>query len=60
MLITKFEHKSKRVKGLSFHQTRPWILTSLHDGSIQMFDYRTGTILEKFEEHEGKVSSIYR
>ncbi len=54
MMITKFEAKSKRVKGLSFHKYRPWILASLHNGSINMFDYRAAVLLEKFEDHDGK------
>jgi len=54
MLITKFEAKSKRVKGLSFHKYRPWILASLHNGSINLFDYRASVLLEKFEDHDGK------
>jgi coatomer protein complex subunit alpha (xenin) len=51
---TKFEAKSKRVKGLSFHKYRPWILASLHNGSINLFDYRAAVLLEKFEDHDGK------
>jgi hypothetical protein len=27
-----------KVKGLSFHSIRPWILTSLHNGVIQLWD----------------------
>ena len=38
--MIKFEKKSKRVKGLSFHKYRPWILASLHNGSINLLDYR--------------------
>ncbi|PVV01350.1 hypothetical protein BB560_004233, partial [Smittium megazygosporum] len=53
-----FEPKSGRVKGLSFHPKRPWILSSLHNGSIQLWDYRMGTLLDKFEEHEGPVRGI--
>ena len=34
-MLTKFETKSNRVKGLSFHPKRPWILASLHSGVIQ-------------------------
>lgn len=54
MLINKFETKSKRVKGLCFHPTRPWVLVSLHNGVIQLFDYRVGVLIDKFSEHEGK------
>ena len=54
MIKNKFEAKSKRVKGLSFHKHRPWILASLHNGSINLFDYRAALCLEKFEDHDGK------
>ncbi|XP_050302068.1 coatomer subunit alpha [Anthonomus grandis grandis] len=57
-MLTKFETKSARVKGLSFHPKRPWILTSLHNGSIQLWDYRMCTLLEKFDEHDGPVRGI--
>jgi coatomer protein complex subunit alpha (xenin) len=61
--MTKFEAKSKRVKGLSFHKYRPWILASLHNGSINLFDYRAAVLLEKFEDHDGSIAifdSYYR
>jgi len=54
----KFESKSNRVKGLAFHPTRPWILTSLHNGQIQLYDYIRQTIIDKFEEHDGPVRGI--
>ncbi|XP_033100225.1 coatomer subunit alpha-like [Anneissia japonica] len=57
-MLTKFETKSARVKGLSFHPNRPWILTSLHNGVIQLWDYRMCTLLEKFDEHDGPVRGI--
>ena len=53
-MLTKFETKSKRVKGLSFHKHRPWVLASLHNGSIHLFDYRAQVLLEKFDDHNGK------
>ncbi|XP_011503846.1 PREDICTED: coatomer subunit alpha [Ceratosolen solmsi marchali] len=57
-MLTKFETKSARVKGLSFHSKRPWILASLHNGVIQLWDYRMCTLLEKFDEHDGPVRGI--
>ncbi|VEN35072.1 unnamed protein product [Callosobruchus maculatus] len=57
-MLTKFETKSARVKGLSFHPKRPWILVSLHNGCIQLWDYRMCTLLEKFDEHDGPVRGI--
>jgi len=57
-MLTKFESKSNRVKGLSFHPIRPWILAALHNGHIQLWDYRMGTCLDRFEEHEGPVRGV--
>lgn len=42
--------------GLSFHPKRPWILASLHNGIIQLWDYRMCTLIDKFDEHDGKIS----
>ncbi|TKY49936.1 Coatomer subunit alpha-1 [Spatholobus suberectus] len=58
-MLTKFETKSNRVKGLSFHRTRPWVLASLHSGVIQLWDYRMGTLVDRFEEHEGPVRGVH-
>ncbi len=57
--LIKFETKSNRVKGLAFHPKRPWIAASLHNGIVQIFDYRMGTLLEKFEEHDGPVRGVH-
>lgn len=35
-MLTKFESKSARVKGLAFHPVRPWICATLHNGVIQL------------------------
>lgn len=40
IMIVKFSNKSERVKGLSFHPLRPWLLAGLHTGNIQLWDYR--------------------
>ena len=39
--------------GLSFHPFRPWILASLHNGVIQLWDYRMCTLIDRFDEHDG-------
>jgi len=57
-MLTKFETKSPRVKGLAFHPTRPWVLASLHNGVIQLWDYRMCTLLDKFDEHDGPVRGV--
>lgn len=58
-MLTKFETKSNRVKGLSLHAKRPWILVSLHSGVIQLWDYRMGTLIDKFDEHDGPVRGVH-
>ncbi|KAH7575011.1 hypothetical protein ACOSP7_005567 [Xanthoceras sorbifolium] len=58
-MLTKFETKSNRVKGLSFHSKRPWILASLHSGVIQLWDYRMGTLIDRFDEHDGPVRGVH-
>ncbi|XP_065843949.1 coatomer subunit alpha-like [Oscarella lobularis] len=57
-MLTKFETKSARVKGLSFHPVRPWILASLHNGIIQLWDYRIHTLIDRYDEHDGPVRGI--
>ncbi|PRP73576.1 coatomer protein complex [Planoprotostelium fungivorum] len=57
-MLIKLETKSNRVKGLSFHPTRPWVLASLHNGVIQLYDYRIRTLVDKFEEHDGPVRGL--
>jgi hypothetical protein len=36
-MLTKFESKSARVKGLAFHPVRPWVCASLHNGVVQLY-----------------------
>jgi len=57
-MLIKFDTKSARVKGISFHPKRPWVLCSLHTGSIQLWDYRMCTIIDKFDEHDGPVRGV--
>ncbi|ORX92400.1 Coatomer, alpha subunit [Basidiobolus meristosporus CBS 931.73] len=57
-MLFKWESTSTRVKGLAFHPRRPWVLTSLHSGGLELWDYRTGALLERFEEHTGPVRGV--
>ncbi|KAJ3678696.1 hypothetical protein LUZ60_002499 [Juncus effusus] len=58
-MLIKFETKSSRVKGLSFHSKRPWILASLHSGVIQLWDYQTGALIDQFHGHDGPVRAVH-
>lgn len=74
VMLTKFESKSNRVKGicslfiscyrlihavlsfssgLAFHPTQPLLAAALHNGSVQLWNYRMGVLVDRFEEHEG-------
>lgn len=57
-MLIKYETRSKRVKGLAFHPRRPWILSSLHSGQINLYDYRMGTLVDSFNEHDGPVRGL--
>ena len=54
----QFESKSNRVKGIAFHPKLPLLAASLHNGSIQLWNYQTGTIYDRLEDHEGPVRGI--
>lgn len=56
--LIKFETRSNRVKGISFHPKRSWVLCGLHNGAVQIWDYRMGTLIDRFEEHEGPVRGV--
>lgn len=57
-MLTKFESKSTRAKGIAFHPSRPWVLVALFSSTIQLWDYRMGVLLHRFEDHEGPVRGI--
>lgn len=57
-MLTKFESKSTRAKGMAFHPSRPLALVTLFSSTIQLWDYRMGTLLHKFEDHEGPVRAV--
>lgn len=57
-MLTKFESKSSRAKGVAFHPKRPWVLVSLHSSTIQLWDYRMGTLIDRFEDHNGPVRCV--
>ncbi|CUM64377.1 uncharacterized protein PRCAT00001979001 [Priceomyces carsonii] len=57
-MLTKFESKSSRAKGVAFHPRRPWVLVSLSSSTIQLWDYRMGTLIDRFEDHDGPVRCV--
>ncbi|KAM0749301.1 coatomer protein complex, subunit alpha [Meredithblackwellia eburnea MCA 4105] len=57
-MLTKFESKSNRVKGVSFHPRLTLLAASLHSGSIQLWNFQMGVLVDRFEEHDGPVRGI--
>ena len=53
-----YEAESARVKGIAFHPKFPWILTSLHNGEILLYDYVHKMLIDKFIEHDGPVRCV--
>lgn len=41
--------RSERVKGIDFHPTEPWILTTLYSGHVYIWSYETQSIVKTFE-----------
>jgi len=56
--IPKGEPRSPLIAGSQLINFRPWILVSLHSSTIQLWDYRMGTLIDRFEEHDGPVRGI--
>jgi len=46
--------------GLAFHPTQPLLAASLHNGSVQLWNYRMGVLVDRFEEHEGEEINVPR
>ncbi|EME79367.1 uncharacterized protein MYCFIDRAFT_167247 [Pseudocercospora fijiensis CIRAD86] len=41
--------RSERVKGIDFHASEPWILTTLYSGHVYIWSYETQSIIKTFE-----------
>lgn len=50
---------SDKVLGVSFHSRKPWILASLLRGGIELWDYRLGKLIQRFDEHDGPVHGVH-
>ncbi|KAL0568744.1 Coatomer subunit beta' [Marasmius crinis-equi] len=54
----KLFNRSDRVKGVDFHPTEPWIITGLYNGSVNIYNHETGTLVKTFEVAEVPVRCI--
>ncbi|RMZ87728.1 hypothetical protein DV736_g5039, partial [Chaetothyriales sp. CBS 134916] len=41
--------RSERVKGIDFHDTEPWILTTLYNGHAHIWSYETQAVIKSYE-----------
>ena len=51
--VMVYSFPSYLIAGLAFHPTQPLLAASLHNGSVQLWNYRMGVLVDRFEEHEG-------
>jgi coatomer protein complex subunit alpha (xenin) len=58
-MFVKLEVETPRVKGLSFHPTRTWLLASFHSGEIVIYDYEQGVFFQRYNDHKGAVRSVH-
>mmetsp|Transcript_27851 Transcript_27851/g.109217 ORF Transcript_27851/g.109217 Transcript_27851/m.109217 type:complete len:349 (-) Transcript_27851:4020-5066(-) len=47
--------RSERVKCVDLHPTEPWVLSSLYDGTMHIYDYSTETVVKSFEVSEQPI-----
>eukprot|EP00124_Ichthyophonus_hoferi_P003757 Ihof_evm2s349 gene=Ihof_evmTU2s349 len=45
----KLSARSDRVKGVDLHPTEPWLLCSLYNGNVNVWNYETETLVKTFE-----------
>lgn len=48
----KLNARSSRVKSLDFHPTEPWLLCSLYNGQVYIWNYKTEVLVKSFEINE--------
>lgn len=46
------------MKGIAFHPRLTLLAASLHSGSIQLWNFQMGVLVDRFEEHDGPVRGI--
>lgn len=57
-LKRKLDFRCSRVKSLSFHPYRHWLLCGLHSGAIYVLDFRLDVVTDVYIEHEGAVRAV--
>ena len=50
--------ESTRVKGVSFHTTKPWLACAMYDGTIVLRELESPHSIRTFQAHDGPVRSV--
>ena len=51
-VVKQFSTRSDRVKGIDFHPSEPWILTTLYNGKIEIWSYATHSLVKSIQVTE--------
>eukprot|EP00187_Rhodella_violacea_P017904 CAMPEP_0184723034 /NCGR_PEP_ID=MMETSP0314-20130426/23906_1 /TAXON_ID=38298 /ORGANISM="Rhodella maculata, Strain CCMP 736" /LENGTH=825 /DNA_ID=CAMNT_0027187745 /DNA_START=84 /DNA_END=2558 /DNA_ORIENTATION=+ len=51
----KLNARSERVKCVDIHPTEPWVLSSLYDGNVHIYNYQTQSVVKSFEASDQPV-----
>lgn len=54
----KLEIETSRIKCLSFHSNRTWLLAAFHSGEIIIYDYETGVAVQNYNDFNVPVRAI--
>lgn len=47
-----------RVKSVTFHPKLSLLAAALHNGTIQLWNFQMGTLVDRFEDHKGPVRGL--
>lgn len=54
----KLTARSDRVKCVDLHPTEPWMLASLYNGNVHIWNYETQTLAKNFEVRLGVNNNL--
>ena len=58
----KLSARSDRVKCVDVHPTEPWMLASLYNGNVHVWNYESQTLVKTFEVTDlpGEINNIFQ
>ncbi|ESU37010.1 Putative WD-repeat family protein [Giardia duodenalis] len=58
MVYAQLNLQTERVKCVVFHPKRPWVIFSCQNGVVELWDYVTKALIDKFRAHNSPVRCI--